>query len=123
MKKCGLLLRFQQFENQFGVQILKLTQLCWPPKTPAIPLMMWAKLYYSLRNRQGKDGTYDCISDGTVWQIGSATGMFYTLDMQVTYPQQMIWDSARRSLVYPQVLSWCDDPGINFAIWKDLHDV
>jgi hypothetical protein len=75
---------------------------------------MWAELYYSLRNRRGKDGTYNRISYGTVRQIRSAAGMFYTLDMQAAYPQQVIGDSARRSLVYPRV-SPCNDPGLTFA--------
>jgi hypothetical protein len=99
VKKYGPLLRFlQQFESQFGVQILKSTQLCRPPRTPAIPLM-WAELDYSLRNRKGKDGTYNRISYGTVRQIRSAAGMFYTLDMQAAYLQQVIRDSAGRRVL------------------------
>jgi hypothetical protein len=42
----------------------------------------------------------DRIGYGTVRQIRSAAGMFYTLDMQAAYPQQIIRDSARQNLVH-----------------------
>jgi hypothetical protein len=114
LKKYGPLLRFLlRFERRFQVQILRPTVLTRPPRTPAIPLM-WAELYYSLRNSKSRDGTYDQISYGTVRQIRSAASMYYTLDMQVAYPQQVIRDSARRSLVHTRV-SPCNDPGLTFA--------
>jgi hypothetical protein len=75
---------------------------------------MWSKLYYSLQNTKGKDSTYHRIGLGTVRQIRSAAGMFYTLNMQAAYPQQVIRDSNRCSMVYPQV-SPCDKPIMTFA--------
>jgi hypothetical protein len=75
---------------------------------------MWSELYYSLRNTKGKDGTSHRIGLAMVRQIQSAAGMFYTLDMQAAYPQQVIRNSNRRSMVYPRV-SPCDKPIMTFA--------
>jgi hypothetical protein len=114
LKKYGPLLKFLlRFERQFGVQILKKSRLSQPPRTPAIPLM-WSELYYSLRNTKGKDGVLHRIGLGTIRQIRSAAGMFYTLDMQAAYPQRVIRDSHRRSLVFSRV-SPCDEPIMTFA--------
>jgi hypothetical protein len=74
---------------------------------------MWSELYYSLCNTKGRDAESQQISFGTVCQIRSAVGMYYTLDMQATYPQQVLQDLARWSLVCVRVSPW-DKPSMTY---------
>jgi hypothetical protein len=82
-------LRFRmRFQSQFGVKVLAPSVLHRPARTPAIPLV-WAELYYSLRQTKGEDGEYHPIRFASARPIRSAAALFYTLDMQDTYVGRM----------------------------------
>jgi hypothetical protein len=95
--KLRFLLRFQ---THFGVKMLAPSTLARPVQTPAIPLV-WSELYYSLRQTKGNDGTYHPIRFASVQPLRSAAALYYTLDMQDTYPRRVMRDRHHRGLVQP----------------------
>jgi hypothetical protein len=114
VKKYGSSLRYlHRFGNHFGVHPLQPSVLLAPPRSPAVSLQ-WALLYYSLRNKKGKDGETYRISFGTTRQIKSAASMYYLLDMQDKAPRQVLLDRAGRGLMHEYV-SPCTESNMTFA--------
>jgi hypothetical protein len=110
LQQYGPHLRYlRQFDQYYGVRSLAPTPLARPPRTPAIPIM-WSLLNYSLRyNRDG-----DRIKHQTVRGIKSAASLYYTLDMQMAYPRQVLRDSQHRGIVVERV-SPTDEAGTTFG--------
>jgi hypothetical protein len=110
LKQYGPHLRYLEgFGRHYGVGTLEVSPLARPPTTPATPIM-WALLNYSLRtNREG-----DRIKHNTVRAIKSAASIYYTLDMQMAFPRQVLRDSQRRGQVMERV-SPTDEIGTTFC--------
>jgi hypothetical protein len=99
----------ERFGSHYGVGTLVASPLKRPPVSPSTPIM-WALLNYSLRtNREG-----DRIKHNTVRAIKSAASIYYTLDMQMAYPRQVLRDSLRRGQVMERV-SPTDEMGTTFC--------
>jgi hypothetical protein len=97
------------FGRHYGVGTLVASPLARPPISPATPII-WALLNYSLRvNREG-----DRIKHNTVRAIKSAASIYYTLDMQMAFPRQVLRDSQRRGQVMERV-SPTDEMGTTFC--------
>jgi hypothetical protein len=99
----------ERFGRHYGVGTLVASTLKRPPVSPSTPIM-WALLNYSLRtNREG-----DRIKHNTVRAIKSAASIYYTLDMQMAFPRQVLRDSQRRGQVMERV-SPTDEIGTTFC--------
>jgi hypothetical protein len=98
-----------QFDHYYEVKTLDPSVLVRPPITPAIPIM-WALLNYSLRNN--KEG--ERIKHNTVRGIKSAASLYYSLDMQMAHPRQVLRDGQQRGIVMERV-SPTDEAGTTFC--------
>jgi hypothetical protein len=79
---------------------------------------MWALLNYSLlTNREG-----DIIKNNMVQAIKSAASIYYTLDMQMAFSQQVLRDSQRRGQVMQRV-SPRDEIGTTFYAKGMAHRI
>jgi len=97
-KYGGKVLRFMEFEKEYGVATLIPSALVRPPTTPAIPII-WAQLNASLRPGKEKGST---ITYGTTRSMRSAAAFFYSWDLQQAYPGQVMKDR-KRHLFSPYV--------------------
>lgn len=114
LQKYGPYLRYlHRFGTHFGVRPLQPSLLSAPPRSPSVSLQ-WALLYYSLRTKKGKDGEVHRIGFNTTRQIKSAASMYYVLDMQDTFPRQVLRDRAGRGLIHEYV-SPCTEMSMTFA--------
>jgi hypothetical protein len=99
----------ERFGSHYGVGTLVGSPLKRPPVSPSTPIM-WALLNYSLRsNKEGER-----IKHNTVRAIKSAASIYYTLDMQMAFPRQVLRDSQRRGQVMERV-SPTDEIGTTFC--------
>jgi hypothetical protein len=110
LKQYGPHLQYlERFGKHYGVGTLVASTLKRPPVSPSTPIM-WALLNYSLRtNREGNR-----IKHNTVRAIKSAASIYYTLDMQMAFPRQVLRDSQRRGQVMERV-SPTDEIGTTFC--------
>jgi hypothetical protein len=103
LRKYGPYLRhLQRFEARFGVQVLQTEPLIRPPVSPAYPLN-WAEQLYALRTTRGRDGEFHRVRFATVRQLRSAVSWYYTQDMSMRYPGQVMRDRFRRGMIMPFV--------------------
>lgn len=103
LKKYGPYLKYlKRFESKFGVQVLDAQAMLRPPISPAYPLN-WAEQLYALRLTRGRDGEFNRIRYATVRQIRSAASWYYTQELSMRYPGQVMRDRFRRGMVMPFV--------------------
>jgi hypothetical protein len=103
LKKYGPYLRYlRRFEQRFRVAVLKSPLLIRPPVSPACTLN-WAQQLYALRMTRGRDGEFNRIRFTTVHQIRSAASWFYTQEMNMRLPGQVMRDRFRPGMIMPCV--------------------
>jgi hypothetical protein len=92
----------RNFEQRYGVHVLRSTPLKVPPSGPDIPLM-WCQEAYGLRKSPSKRhaGADLNLAFSTIRQLRSAASQFHAWDMMISRPDRAFMDQQRRVLEQP----------------------
>ena len=92
----------RNFEQRYGVSVLRSTPLVCPPSGLEIPLM-WCQEAYGLRKSPSKRniGSDMNLAFSTIRQLRSAASQFLTWDMMISRPDRAFMDQQRRVIEQP----------------------
>lgn len=107
----ALLGKLVRFERAFGVNLLRPTELCHPPRHPSIGVM-WAQQHYTLQSPSSSHSqSGDRILFGTARGLRSAASQYYLWDRQLAYPERLLRDPRTRKVYLVDDVSPTDAMG------------